>query len=468
MSSLGGKTVLSGPTRTVKSTTSTRAPSGLLRKFNYKTCLLLVGTALYLPVWVHSHWKTYTHYLVPSSSTSGSGSGIGSQFDFFLAGLANHRGQRQQQQHQQYRTNGMTSADTNIINVNNNNNDKDITSLKEQVSALQEKMQYMESKVNSYLAFASDPFLSQKKATKCMNQKGIKEIGCPDKTKPCELDNQIVCLDNFPTPTIPQPESSTLSSSSSSSSCLVYDFGIRESPEFGLAFSGGPYHCDVVGFDPSPITQEWWKRRGPTIQQQYPTYRFVPSGAAGHDGVTRLLEYDWGQVSIIEFPTRVVDTKNCTATGQCRFKLHPPQRSFTIPVRTLSTFVHDLGHTHRRITLLKLDVEGSEYSLLEQLLEHDIPLCRRIDQLTLEWHHYDFDARYGITSNPQLNMIVHLLDVRCGLQQFWVHESHGWPSNVKTYTEMGMTLYYTLGSFKRTKWWNDDGVIVSEREFNQQ
>ena len=87
---------------------------------------------------------------------------------------------------------------------------------------------------------------------------------------------------------------------------------------------------------------------------------------------------------------------------------------------------------------------------LEQMID-DLS-CRKVDQLTLEWHHYSYDSRYGVTSNPQINVFVALLKDRCGLEQFWVHDSLGWPSNSKEYQEMGMNLYYTLTAFHRTKW----------------
>jgi hypothetical protein len=96
------------------------------------------------------------------------------------------------------------------------------------------------------------------------------------------------------------------------------------------------------------------------------------------------------------------------------------------------------------------DVEGSEYLFLERMID-DLS-CRKVDQLTLEWHHFDYDSRYGVTSNPQINVIVALLKDRCGLEQYWVDASKGWPNNQKLYVEMGFRLYYTLSSFKRTKW----------------
>ena len=304
---------------------------------------------------------------------------------------------------------------------------------------LQERIRYLETKVDSYMAFHSDPFLSQKEVIKCEHQSPIKQIGCKGNPT-CALDDQVICLDDLPYK-VGQDETGPRKQG-----CVVYDFGIRESPDFGLTFAK---QCDVVGFDPSPISVDWWKNSQKDIQSTYgDSYNFSPVGAGGIDGTVVLREYDWGQVSIIEFPYRVINTSDCMSDGHCRFNFHQKQKEFGIPVKTLKTILKE--QKHKRVSLLKLDVEGSEYAFLEAMID-DLS-CRSVDQLVLEWHHYDYDVRYGVTSNPQVNVLVALLKERCGLEQFWVHGSHGWPSNVKQYAGMGMTLYYTLSSFKRTRW----------------
>ena len=309
------------------------------------------------------------------------------------------------------------------------------------IQQLQDRIHYLETKVDSYLAYAKDPFLSMKTTAKCQNRILIKDIACPQNKETCELDNQAICLDDFP---YVVGGDNDAAEKKKKKNCVVYDFGIRESPEYGLAFT---HQCDVVGFDPSPISIKWWKNKRASIQKEHPTYDFLGVGAGGIDGEIELREYDWGQVSIIEFPRRVTNTSDCTY-GACKYKFYDVQKSFPIPVRTLQTVMKQLKHD--RVHLLKLDVEGSEYAFLEKMI--DDFSCRKVDQLTLEWHHYDYDVRYGVTSNPQINVLVALLKERCGLEQYWVHDSKGWPSNQKIYAEMGMTLYYTLSSFKRTTW----------------
>lgn len=300
---------------------------------------------------------------------------------------------------------------------------------------LRDRIRVLETKINNYMAYHKDPFLSQRTPAKCEKPMLIKDIACPT-DKSCEVDNSMLCMDELPF--LPGDDMTP------KNDCVVYDFGIRESPDFGLAFAK---QCDVVGFDPSPISIEWWKKEKDSILDKYPGYKFSPVGAGGTDGNVVLREYDWGQVSIIEFPYRVIDKTNCTEAGACKFSFHEKQKEFNIPVKTLKTIMKE--QDHKRISLLKLDVEGSEYQFLETMI--DDHSCKRVDQLVLEWHHYDYDTRYGVTSVPQINVLVALLEEHCGLEQFWIHGSKGWPSNQKQYADMGMTIYYAMSGFKRTK-----------------
>ena len=61
-----------------------------------------------------------------------------------------------------------------------------------------------------------------------------------------------------------------------------------------------------------------------------------------------------------------------------------------LPVKTLRTIMHELGHAH--VDLLKLDVEGSEYAFLESAID-DFD-CPPLAQFSVEWHHHVFDSRY--------------------------------------------------------------------------
>jgi hypothetical protein len=52
-----------------------------------------------------------------------------------------------------------------------------------------------------------------------------------------------------------------------------------------------------------------------------------------------------------------------------------------LPVRELAGIMKELGHDH--IDILKMDIEGSEYEVIEDLLAKKIP----IKQILVEYHH---------------------------------------------------------------------------------
>lgn len=56
-------------------------------------------------------------------------------------------------------------------------------------------------------------------------------------------------------------------------------------------------------------------------------------------------------------------------------------RAIMVEVRRLSTLMRDLGHT--RIDVLKMDIEGAEYDVLDDLLDQQLP----VRQILVEFHH---------------------------------------------------------------------------------
>ncbi len=59
----------------------------------------------------------------------------------------------------------------------------------------------------------------------------------------------------------------------------------------------------------------------------------------------------------------------------------PEDKAVEVPVRRFRTIAADLGHD--RVDLLKLDVDGSEYAVLPDILASGIP----IGQILIEFHH---------------------------------------------------------------------------------
>ena len=80
------------------------------------------------------------------------------------------------------------------------------------------------------------------------------------------------------------------------------------------------FGCEVHGFDPSPISSEWWDSEQAKELRKLPNYHFHPYGAGGTDGTVTLKEYNWRQVSILHYPSYVLDCKgqdtHCNMTYQ--------------------------------------------------------------------------------------------------------------------------------------------------------
>ena len=101
--------------------------------------------------------------------------------------------------------------------------------------SLLDRVRTLELKLNTYLSYRSDPFFWNKETIKCKKYTDMTEYCTTDKCRDGEFMR--ICLDDFPY-----------------NDCVVYDFGIRKEPEFGVILASPPFNCQVYAFDPSPIT----------------------------------------------------------------------------------------------------------------------------------------------------------------------------------------------------------------------
>jgi FkbM family methyltransferase len=115
----------------------------------------------------------------------------------------------------------------------------------------------------------------------------------------------------------------------------------------------------VHAFDPTPRTLQWIN-----AQTLPPRFVFHPWGVAAHDGTGRFSPpHNPGHIShsLIERDT--------------------PWPAIEVPVRRLATLLGLLGH--ESIDLLKMDIEGAEYEVIDDLLSSGVA----VDQLLIEFHH---------------------------------------------------------------------------------
>lgn len=146
---------------------------------------------------------------------------------------------------------------------------------------------------------------------------------------------------------------------------VVYSFGVGRNISFDQDlsdYSGATVHL----FDPTPRTIEWIKS-----QDLGPRLAFHDYGIADFDGV--LSFFAPKRESSAHFaPVQRYANKQ---TEQLE------DQNIQAPVKRLSSIMESLGH--QQIDLLKIDIEGGEYDVLQDIRAAGIP----IKQLAIEFHH---------------------------------------------------------------------------------
>lgn len=144
---------------------------------------------------------------------------------------------------------------------------------------------------------------------------------------------------------------------------VVYSLGVGDSIDLDIDLIHH-YSLVVHAFDPTPFSEEW-------IATLELPQRFVfhPWAAAGEDGSLRLFR----RVNKRGKKSAVMWTAEGVAGDGTDY--------IDVPAYTIRTIMEKLGHG--RIDLLKIDVEGAEYGILDSLGDVDeLPT-----QLLVEFHH---------------------------------------------------------------------------------
>lgn len=158
--------------------------------------------------------------------------------------------------------------------------------------------------------------------------------------------------------------------------------------------------AEVIAFEPDPMTFEWMQTsigigRNITLLQK----------AAGHKKDRLLLKRskrlneDWERFS--EASSIVRDDKHMD-----------PENAIEVEVVDFVAFLESLD---RDIRLIKMDIEGSEWDLLEALLDH--PVLHRIDCIFVETHEW-MDPKKYIPRAMRLQRLAEELD-KPYINLFW-------------------------------------------------
>ena len=144
---------------------------------------------------------------------------------------------------------------------------------------------------------------------------------------------------------------------------IVYSLGVGDSIDFDLDLIER-FGVTVHAFDPTPYAEEWIGK-----QDLPETLEFHPWAAAGEDGSLRLFR----RVNTRGKRSRVMWTADDNAGDATDF--------IDAPAYTITTMMEKLGH--ETVDLLKMDVEGAEFDILDGLEAGG----RLPKQLLVEYHH---------------------------------------------------------------------------------
>lgn len=140
---------------------------------------------------------------------------------------------------------------------------------------------------------------------------------------------------------------------------IVYSFGVGEDISFDMEIIN-KFHCNVYAFDPTPKSIEWLKKQN--LPKEFYSYGY---GIANYNGIaTFYMPANPNHVSCSI-------NKNITKNNS----------NVDVNVKKLATILNELKH--KNIDILKMDIEGSEYLVLEDMLNSNIfP-----KQILVEFHH---------------------------------------------------------------------------------
>jgi len=139
---------------------------------------------------------------------------------------------------------------------------------------------------------------------------------------------------------------------------IVYDVGVGEDLSFAASLAA-TYRLHIWAFDPTPRSIQWFG-----LEPRSPLVHFNAYGIADFNGeATFYLPYRPGFVS-----------GSLVARGKIQGE------AIKVRVKRLANAMRELGHS--KVDILKLDIEGAEYAVLDDLLQ-----CRlQVDQILVEFH----------------------------------------------------------------------------------
>jgi FkbM family methyltransferase len=144
------------------------------------------------------------------------------------------------------------------------------------------------------------------------------------------------------------------------SNSIIYSMGIGEDLSFDLELIQ-TYKCEVFGFDPTPKSIEWVKKQ--SLPKKFIFFDYGINDETGK-------EYFYLPKNKLHVSGSVLNNSNVDEINKIE-----------VDMKKFIDIVKELGH--KRIDVLKMDIEGSEYKVLPDVLKSKI----EIQQILVEVHH---------------------------------------------------------------------------------
>lgn len=174
-----------------------------------------------------------------------------------------------------------------------------------------------------------------------------------------------------------------------SASSVVYSAGVGCDASFDTALIER-FGLVVHAFDPTEASVAWVRS-----QSLPPEFRMNAVAVGTYDGVARFFK---------PATPHFISHSTLPHAGVSRDAVE-------VPLRCLKTLMQERGHA--RIDVLKLDIEGAEYEVLEQLCEQQLDVA----QILVEFHHHTSGFSYARTKAMLRRLHA------CGYRVFFVSPS---------------------------------------------
>jgi FkbM family methyltransferase len=142
---------------------------------------------------------------------------------------------------------------------------------------------------------------------------------------------------------------------------IVYSFGIGEDVSFDKTINE-KHGCHIYAFDPTPKSINWIKNQALFNNSKFHFYEFGINKESGFVDFYLPKNPEYVSGSIIN--SNHLDSKT----------------KISVEMKSIKDILLILRHTH--IDILKMDIEGSEYDVIEDILNADVV----INQILIEFH----------------------------------------------------------------------------------